>query len=86
MPYLYSSKERERDLFKLPDIEVFYVDVRQIEQDRVTNSALWQDGSKPDITSPGWYWWACCPGCLPDGEPQGPYETEAEAIEASKDD
>lgn len=24
---------------------------------------------------PGWYWWACFPGCLPDGEPNGPYRT-----------
>lgn len=24
---------------------------------------------------PGWYWWACNPGCLPDGEPSGPFST-----------
>ena len=29
----------------------------------------------------GWYWWPCFPGCLPDGEPVGPFETEQEAIE-----
>jgi hypothetical protein len=28
----------------------------------------------------GWYWQACFPGCLPDGEPEGPFETEALAI------
>lgn len=28
----------------------------------------------------GWYWQACFPGCLPDGEPTGPFDTEAEAI------
>ncbi len=28
----------------------------------------------------GWYWQACFPGCLPDGEPSGPYATQAEAI------
>ena len=27
-----------------------------------------------------WWWWACFPGCMPDGEPFGPFETEAEAI------
>lgn len=21
----------------------------------------------------GWYWWACQPGCLPDGDPVGPF-------------
>ena len=28
----------------------------------------------------GWYWQACFPGCLPDGEPTGPFETEQDAI------
>ena len=23
----------------------------------------------------GWYWWACHPGCIPDGEPNGPFPT-----------
>ena len=27
----------------------------------------------------GWYWWSCFPGCLPDGDPVGPFETAAEA-------
>ena len=29
---------------------------------------------------PGWYWDACYPGCLPDGDPAGPFETEALAM------
>lgn len=29
----------------------------------------------------GWYWWTCCPGCLPDSEASGPFESEAEAIQ-----
>jgi hypothetical protein len=29
----------------------------------------------------GFYWWACSPGCLPDSEATGPFETELEAIE-----
>ena len=28
----------------------------------------------------GWYWHACQPGCMPDGDLSGPFETEAEAI------
>ena len=28
----------------------------------------------------GWYWWACFPGCLPDGDAVGPFETEREAV------
>ena len=30
----------------------------------------------------GWYWWACQPGCLPDGEAQGPFDS----VEAARDD
>jgi hypothetical protein len=29
--------------------------------------------------SPGWYWWACYPGCLPDGEAFGPFPTSYRA-------
>jgi hypothetical protein len=29
----------------------------------------------------GFYWWSCQPGCLPDGEAYGPFETAAEAEE-----
>lgn len=33
-----------------------------------------------DCGGPGWYWQACLPGCLPDGEAMGPFDTEAEAL------
>ena len=32
-----------------------------------------------DMLAFGWYWWACFPGCLPDSEPHGPFDTEDEA-------
>jgi len=28
----------------------------------------------------GWYYWFCLPGCLPDSDPFGPFETEAATI------
>jgi hypothetical protein len=28
----------------------------------------------------GWCWYYCLPGCMPDSGPNGPFETEAEAI------
>jgi len=28
----------------------------------------------------GWYWWACFPGCLPDGEVNGPFDTSRAAL------
>ena len=34
----------------------------------------------------GWFYWYCFPGCLPEGSPIGPYETEADAIKACRDE
>lgn len=37
------------------------------------------DGAQP--FAPGWYWWACFPGCTPDSEdPNGPFATEEDAM------
>ena len=55
--------------------EVFYMNERALR--------VYEWGS--DYT-PGWYWWACFPGCLPDGDAQGPYATEDEAIEAARNE
>jgi hypothetical protein len=30
--------------------------------------------------SPGWYWWSCYPGCLPDGDAFGPFLTSYRAL------
>lgn len=32
---------------------------------------FWHDGC--DDMRPGWYWWTCFPGCLPDGDAVGPF-------------
>lgn len=34
-------------------------------------------------TTTGYFWWCCLPGCLPEGDAQGPYETELEALESA---
>ena len=28
----------------------------------------------------GWFWWACFPGCLPDGPASGPFDSYDEAL------
>lgn len=44
---------------------------------------------EPDLNSeydccfwgkPGWYWWSCFEGCLPDSEPVGPFATSLDAM------
>lgn len=43
--------------------EVFYLD-----------KAQWPTEAMKHLDT-GWYWWPCFPGCLPDGEPSGPFPT-----------
>ena len=44
-------------------------------------SGCWEDetGERSRIRC-GWYWQACFPGCLPDGDPMGPFRSEAAAV------
>lgn len=70
----YTDSERENDPNALPDAEVF------------TESTYWNDDEdNPLRSSPGFYWWLCSPGCLPDSDPIGPFETEQEAIEDARE-
>jgi hypothetical protein len=64
--------------------ETFYID-----ETMLSSAPLPEGHEKPDAnsewTEPGWYWWACSPGCLPDGEANGPFETEEQAIADARD-
>ena len=75
----YLDPERENDPHALPNIEVFYVDVQTVIRSMHMPGSCWHD------VEPGWYWWPCFPGCLPDGDPVGPFETMDEALEDSQD-
>jgi hypothetical protein len=70
MAQAYSDPSRAADPHALPDIEVFYVPAYNAQGER----------PERDEGPAGWYWWSCFPGCLPDGDPCGPFETEAEAL------
>jgi hypothetical protein len=67
----YSDPSRADDPNALPDVEVFYV----------TAAECIEFGS-----GAGWYYWFCFPGCLPDSDPIGPYESEAGAVAAAQED
>jgi hypothetical protein len=34
----------------------------------------------------GWFYWYCFPGCMPDSDAIGPFESRAEALKAALDD
>lgn len=39
----------------------------------------WIEDAQAELT--GWYWAACFPGCLPDSDPIGPFETYELALD-----
>ena len=52
------------------------------------DGAIYEDGERiaqvnaeGEEISRGWYWHACFPGCLPDGDPSGPFATSRDARE-----
>jgi hypothetical protein len=34
----------------------------------------------------GWFYWYCFPGCMPDSDPIGPYDSSKEAKQAAQDE
>jgi hypothetical protein len=75
MPQAYSDPNRMLDKHALPDIEYWQVGAH----------GSGNIGAGVDLTGqaaePGWYWWVCFPGCLPDSDPSGPFTTEKECVD-----
>lgn len=67
----YLDPAREDEGWTLPDLEIFWAD------DLVND-----DGEK---LGAGFYYWFCFPGCLPDSDPFGPFESEESALAAARD-
>ena len=78
MSQVYTDPSRESDRWSLPDAETFYVSAREARDYR-------KEDPDTSYTGPGWYVWACFPGCMPDSDPFGPYATEAEAVAEWRD-
>ena len=73
MAYHYLDPARANDPHALPSIETFLAaEGELVDEDGVPMPS-------------GWYWQSCLPGCLPDGEPRGPFPSEAEALDDARD-
>ncbi len=75
----YSNPKREDDPYALPNIDYWH------EPGPSMQGAHDAECTDPNCTGDcipesGWYWWPCFPGCMPDGEANGPFATEAECI------
>jgi len=77
MSQFYFDKSRENDSHALPDAEVFYMS----DHDILVNK--WKDDDG-EYMGHGWYYWACFPGCLPDSDPIGPFESEQAALDDAR--
>jgi hypothetical protein len=76
------------------NIEVFWVGRdRLVDEKRMAHKHFNSPGIWPStdfrqwaadhgyIMRAGWYWWSCCPGCLPDGPAIGPFTSPTRACE-----
>lgn len=70
----YSDPKRAGDPHSLPNVEVFEITPGWNEE---------TDEYEP--SEPGFYWWPCFPGCMPDGDAKGPFESYAEALADARD-
>ena len=84
MAQIYSDPKQANEQGALPDVKTFQVNHTSwcMELDEFMNPKLnCRIGTHTGSLLDGWYWQSCLPGCLPDGEPNGPFDTEQEAIE-----
>ena len=90
----YSDPSREADPHALPNIETFECGVLESPCCNTLHPANYVEAcsDQPCFTceqtpryweaarNRAWFYWYCFPGCLPDGDPIGPFATEAEAL------
>lgn len=53
--------------------EVFWHKGGPLEENTNEAGQDWDFDDSEQDDQPGWYWHACFPGCMPDGEPEGPF-------------
>lgn len=90
--WAYSNPKRESDPYALPDLDIWRGILwtcgkcGSTEVSYTTKAAVLHNccGFTMDRAE-GWFWESCTPGCLPDSEPFGPFNTEAEALEDARE-
>lgn len=75
------SYHRFDGLDTIPNVEVFWAGRGELDE----SYACPEDISPDEPSPPGYYFWTCMPGCMPDSEADGPYDTEEDAIEAARE-
>ena len=70
----YSDPNREKMPNALPNIEIFELKENELENE------------EGEFLDPGTYYWFVFPGCCPDSQPIGPFESTKEALEDAQKD
>lgn len=90
----YTDPSREENPHALPDVETFQahpIECRHCgagaclypEDAREGVIVCSECGKRTHTSTKGslsWYYWFCFPGCVPNGDPVGPFASEAEAL------
>ena len=91
----YSDPSRESDPHALPNVEVW--DSHYVECPECSNIVLYNNARSAACPAcervfavsgkdpVGWFYWFCFPGCLPDGDLNGPYDTRELALADAQD-
>lgn len=74
----YTDPSRENDPHALPDLEVWREKASHTPWDECP--ARHEEANAHTEECSGWYYWHCFPGCLPDSEPVGPFDSAEEAL------
>ncbi len=78
MTYEYVNIERENDPHALPDVEIYELvyPEKRVHQE-FGGESVWMET--------GWYYQYGFPGCLPESDPFGPFDTAEEALEEARE-
>ena len=84
--YQFSNEFGERygscEIFKMDRFDLQDADILSFENGEWFAFDHFQGKTQADPNDhEGWYWQACFPGCLPDGDLMGPFSSESEAME-----
>lgn len=97
----YTDPKREDETYSLPDLEVWKERISEIscrcgvyevhESAAVDNDEGYcpsceRSGAEiiPTVRV-GWFYWFCFPGCLPDSDAYGPFDSEEVALEQARE-
>ena len=83
MTQFYTDVTCEIETNAPPNAEVFYVSEKDMQY--AGKASCWYDENDEQYLVVGWYYWSCFPGCLPDSDPIGPFDSEQLAVDDARD-